>query len=181
MKQRPTSLCATGCFAATMPTIALPETSGRCRGYIGPWSAAGNACWAGAVGRDRSHGKCSIGSSSGIRYCDQSYISHTGSYRLSRCCEPIFEERSAGNPHATFCGSRRWATASGDPVVRGNPHSYRDLTFPADCRKAARARRTFCYLQAACDHCCLKSPFSLCKKTKLLRRPRNPCYSIGQD
>src|SRR5215813_13811236 len=26
------------------------------------------------------------------------------------------EERGAGNPHATFCGSRRWATASGDPV-----------------------------------------------------------------
>jgi membrane protease YdiL (CAAX protease family) len=26
------------------------------------------------------------------------------------------EERGAGNPHATCCGSRRWATASGDPV-----------------------------------------------------------------
>ena len=33
-----------------------------------------------------------------------------------RCCEPTFEERSAGNLHAAFCGSRRWVTASGDPV-----------------------------------------------------------------
>ena len=38
------------------------------------------------------------------------------SYSLSLCCEPTSEERSAGNPHATFCGSRGWATASGDPV-----------------------------------------------------------------
>ena len=40
----------------------------------------------------------------------------TGRCRLSQCCEPTPEERSAGNPHATFCGSRRRATASGDPV-----------------------------------------------------------------
>jgi hypothetical protein len=26
------------------------------------------------------------------------------------------EERGAGNPHATFCGSRGRVTASGDPV-----------------------------------------------------------------
>ena len=32
------------------------------------------------------------------------------------CCESSFEERSAGNPHATFCGSRTRVTASGDPV-----------------------------------------------------------------
>ena len=31
----------------------------------------------------------------------------------------------AGNPHATFCGNRRRATASGDPVGRGNPVPYR--------------------------------------------------------
>jgi hypothetical protein len=31
-------------------------------------------------------------------------------------CEPSSEERSAGNPHATFCGNRGRATASGDPV-----------------------------------------------------------------
>ncbi len=43
-------------------------------------------------------------------------------------CEALCEERSAGNPHATFCGSRRRATASGDPVERGNPFPYRDLS-----------------------------------------------------
>jgi hypothetical protein len=35
---------------------------------------------------------------------------------LSPYCEATSEERSVANPHATFCGSRRWATASGHPV-----------------------------------------------------------------
>src|SRR4029077_3657189 len=39
-----------------------------------------------------------------------------GSYKLSQYCESSSEERSAGNPHATFCGNRGRATASGDPV-----------------------------------------------------------------
>ena len=39
-----------------------------------------------------------------------------GSYRLLLYCESTFEERSAGNPHATFCESRRRVTASGDSV-----------------------------------------------------------------
>src|SRR5215469_6174673 len=30
----------------------------------------------------------------------------------AKCCESPVEERSAGNPHATFCGSGRRATAS---------------------------------------------------------------------
>ena len=34
-------------------------------------------------------------------------------------CEPPIEERSAVNPHATFCGSGRRATASRDPVGAG--------------------------------------------------------------
>ena len=34
------------------------------------------------------------------------------------CCESLIEERSAGNPHATFCGNRRRVTAFGDPVGR---------------------------------------------------------------
>ena len=38
-------------------------------------------------------------------------------YKLFLCCEQLIEERSAGNPHATFCGNRRRATASGDPVT----------------------------------------------------------------
>ncbi|HTG58783.1 MAG TPA: hypothetical protein VMG63_05150, partial [Terriglobia bacterium] len=41
-----------------------------------------------------------------------------GSYKLSQCCESSSEERSAGNLHATFCGNRGRATASGDPVGR---------------------------------------------------------------
>src|SRR5215472_12259313 len=36
----------------------------------------------------------------------------------AQCCESPVEERSAGNPHATFCGSGRRATASRDPVGR---------------------------------------------------------------
>ena len=32
------------------------------------------------------------------------------------CCEAISEERSAGNRHATFCGSRERVTAPDDPV-----------------------------------------------------------------
>ena len=35
---------------------------------------------------------------------------------FTQCCESSSEERSAGNPHATFCGNRGRATASGDPV-----------------------------------------------------------------
>jgi len=38
------------------------------------------------------------------------------SCRLLQCCETPAEERSAGNPHATFCGNGRRATASCDPV-----------------------------------------------------------------
>ena len=34
----------------------------------------------------------------------------------SESCEPTAEERGAVKPHATFCGSRRRVTASGDPV-----------------------------------------------------------------
>ena len=35
-----------------------------------------------------------------------------------QCCETPAEERSAGNPHATFCGNWRRATASSDPVPK---------------------------------------------------------------
>ncbi len=52
----------------------------------------------------------------GGRYSDHAWPCHIGSSRHSLCCESLSEERSAGNPHATFCGSRRRATASGDPV-----------------------------------------------------------------
>ncbi len=52
------------------------------------------------------------------RYSDHAWPPcHTGRFRHSLCCEPLSEERSAGNPHATFCGSRRRVTASGHPVL----------------------------------------------------------------
>jgi len=38
-----------------------------------------------------------------------------------RCCESTSEESSAGELRATFCGSRRRVTASGDPVGAGEP------------------------------------------------------------
>src|SRR6266851_10067447 len=37
-------------------------------------------------------------------------------HQLWAIAQPTAEERGAGNPHATFCGSRGRATASGDPV-----------------------------------------------------------------
>ena len=44
----------------------------------------------------------------------------------AKCCEATAEERSARNPHATFCGNRRRATASGDPVrAKTLPDPYR--------------------------------------------------------
>ena len=36
---------------------------------------------------------------------------------LSRRCEVPSDERSAGKPHATICGSRGRVTAPGDPVL----------------------------------------------------------------
>jgi hypothetical protein len=50
-----------------------------------------------------------------------------GTIPYARWCEraeavrhsPISIRDSAGNPHATFCGSRRRATASGGPVTEG--------------------------------------------------------------
>ena len=40
------------------------------------------------------------------------------------CCEALPEERSAGNPHATFCGNRWQATATDDPVEGIETPSY---------------------------------------------------------
>jgi len=63
-----------------------------------------------------------------------------------QCCESTVEERSAVNPHATFCGSRRRATASGDPVGWETGRwpeaqaAVRDLVVYASGDKAAIAR-----------------------------------------
>ena len=60
--------------------------------------------------------RLSIGSRRVIRYRPRSWLSPMERSSDVRCCESPLEERRAGNPHAAFCGSRRWVTASGDPV-----------------------------------------------------------------
>ena len=52
-----------------------------------------------------------------FRCCDQSCASLTEAAGSRSAVNHLSEERSAGKPHATFCGSRRRVTASGDPVV----------------------------------------------------------------
>ena len=99
-----------------MPTAALPETFFPCKRSIGRSNATGIKCCAAGAGPGTSRGTCSTRSNSGNRSCDQSFTFPIGSYKLSQCCESSSEERSAGNLHATFCGNRRRATASGDPV-----------------------------------------------------------------
>ena len=59
------------------------------------------------------------------------------------CCETTLDERSAGNLHATFCGSRRRVTASGHPVpgretALGNPAIQRFLALPLSRLQSAR-------------------------------------------
>src|SRR6201998_634854 len=99
-----------------MPTTALPETFVPCKRSIGRPNATGTKCCAAGAGPGASRGTCSTRSNSGNRSCDQSCTFPIGSYKLSQCCESSSEERSAGNLHATFCGNRGRATASGDPV-----------------------------------------------------------------
>jgi hypothetical protein len=71
-------------------------------------------------GRRPSSDRCSRSRKGHIktspRLCDRNCSSLTGRYNPSLCCEPPLEERSAGNLHATICGSRRRVIAYGDPV-----------------------------------------------------------------
>src|ERR1700746_3941706 len=87
-----------------------------CKRSIGRSNATGTKCCAAGAGPGASRGTCSTRSNSGNRSCDQSCTFPIGSYKLSQCCETSSEERSAGNLHATFCGNRGRATASGGPV-----------------------------------------------------------------
>jgi hypothetical protein len=61
----------------------------------------------------------------------------TRSYKLSPYCESTSDEPSAGNLHAGFCGSRRWVTASGDPVgtrrLVSLPRPPVELSFQGAC------------------------------------------------
>src|SRR5262249_35218265 len=96
--------------------MALPGTSEPCKGYTASWNATGTECSAAGAGRATSHGMYSTRSKRGSHLCGQSCFFLIRSCRLSLCCEPSFEERSAGNLHATICGSRGWVTNPGDPV-----------------------------------------------------------------
>src|SRR5262249_48457391 len=96
--------------------MALLGTSEPCKGYTASWSATGTECCAAGAGRATSHGMYSNRSKRGSHLCGQSCFFLIRSCRLSLCCEPSFEERSAGNLHATICGSRGWVTTPGDPV-----------------------------------------------------------------
>src|SRR5438034_4440589 len=121
-----------------MGTTALPATFGPCNVSIGLWSATGARCSVAGAGRATFGGRLSIESKSGFRYCDPSCLSRTGSCKLSRCCDAPSDERSAGNLHATFCGSWGRVTAPGDPVVMGNHDCY------SDCEAKPTFQFSFC-------------------------------------
>jgi len=65
-------------------------------------------------------------------------------YKLLLCCEPLIEERSAENPHATFCGNRRRVTASDHPVVwkRGYGKASRAPSNERDGNRQAKPNAT---------------------------------------
>jgi hypothetical protein len=46
-------------------------------------------CFAAGAGRAAFDGQCSIRSRRNLRCCDQSCISHTGSYKLALCCNQL--------------------------------------------------------------------------------------------
>ena len=73
-------------------------------------------CCAAAAVMASSTGIALTRSTNGTRYCGLSFGFLTGSYRHSRCCKSLAEERGAGNLHATFCGNRGRVTASGNQV-----------------------------------------------------------------
>jgi len=132
----------------------VAETSGRHRGYGKPRSDAGIACQAAAVGRDGSHGKC-FGLNNGIRCCDQNCFFRIGSCKLSHCCESIFEDRSSGNPHATFYWSRRggsrlwrtrWRLPWGLPLSR-----FRSTNLRTACCEKVSANFNSLYPCESCE------------------------------
>jgi hypothetical protein len=69
-----------------------------------------------------------------FRCCDQSCISLTRSCKLSPRCETTSDERSAGNLHATFCGSR----GAGDrPRPPGGDQQWSSLPRPQNPQSGA--------------------------------------------
>ena len=66
-----------------------------------------------------SGGKYSIGLGRAFRCSGHNWLFRIGSSSHSLCCEPVSEERSAGNPHATFCGSRTADRSESDGQTTG--------------------------------------------------------------
>jgi hypothetical protein len=91
------------------------------------------------AGTARSLGSNSNGSSRSSRCLNRSSTSLTRSYRPSPNCESTSDEPSAGNPHAGFCGSPGWVTASGHPVAVSNGRPYRD-SYVLYCLQMSRYR-----------------------------------------
>jgi len=100
-----------------MPITALAVTSEPYKRCIGSLNAIGAKCSPAGAARVRSPGRFSRRSKPDGRYSNHAWHSPIGSSKHLLCCEPCFEERSAGNRHAAFCGSRRRVTASDDPVL----------------------------------------------------------------
>ena len=115
------------CAFSTSSTGPFPSNHSR-KTPKGPKIALGNP------DRPTSLGTSFTRLRRGTRCSDHVYVSRIGSCKHSLCCESVCEERSAGNPHAPFCGSRRRVTASGDPV----PGSATTLVYPTTRRSRAR-------------------------------------------
>jgi hypothetical protein len=86
---------------------ALPETSGHCSGSIGPWSAllAQNV----EQPKLEEHDLVEVLSSdqgTDSAVATQAVSPVCGATSYHRAVNQLLDERSAGNPHAAFCGSR---------------------------------------------------------------------------
>ena len=99
----------------------------------------------------------------------------------AKCCESPVEERSAGNPHATFCGSRRWATASGHPVVMSNRDPYSDCVCSHPVRDILPEGRGTCELPRAPGVRARAQMKSFWKGTRSERGGRSPKPRKGRE
>jgi hypothetical protein len=120
-RERPNDLTAVR-LADSTPRSGEPATWGSGQRALN----CPKATWPPCKGREAVYAKRRIANhgnrtrttnrESGSRCCNQSCGCPIGRCRLLQCCETMPDERSAGNPHTTFCGSRRRVTASDDPV-----------------------------------------------------------------
>jgi hypothetical protein len=146
---------STRCCVDTMPTTAGPGTSAPCRKGLEPWRATGAKGCAVGVVKGVSRGRYATGSRHDFRDSDRGGDSPIGHGRRWLCGESIAEARRAGNPLATCRGSRRWATASGDPVGE----VARPLPIPII---ATRGCQLYCWTRTGrCDSAIMSCHLSL--------------------